>query len=106
MAEGPGQRGDGQRARQDDKATYRVESHRVNDFLLGHVGQISYKPVDEEDADADIGDLFCSRITEQRECMNSLSRLSPQPPRLPSCLQFRSAVLPACFAIRRVHASD
>lgn len=73
MAESHGQTGDGQRARPGNKAPQRVGLHRVNDLVLGHVGQISYKPVDEEDADAEVGDLLASRITEQRECLDFVS---------------------------------
>lgn len=57
--------GNGHRARPGDKATYRVEIHRVNDFVLGHVGQVSYRPV--ADNDVAVGDLGSGRIDEQRE---------------------------------------
>lgn len=43
----------------------KIEIHRVNDVLLGHVGQISYHPIRDEDAD--IGELGFSRIVEQCE---------------------------------------
>lgn len=71
MAERPGPQGAGHRARPGDKYPNRVQLHRVNDFVLGHVGQVSYQPVDDADADADVGDLAFSRTTEQRESMSS-----------------------------------
>lgn len=43
------------------------EAHRVNDLLFGHVGQVSYLPVRDEDEDADIGDLSFSRVIENRK---------------------------------------
>lgn len=71
MAERHGPQGNGQRARPGNKDPNRVEIHRVNDFVFGHVGQVSYQPVDDAgadaDADADIGNLALSRTTEQRE---------------------------------------
>lgn len=60
MAEG--HEGDGHRARPGDKAAYRVDIHRVNDFSLGHVGQVSYKPLASDDLAA--GDLGFSRVDE------------------------------------------
>lgn len=57
-------RADGRRG-PHDKTSHNIEVHRINDFLLGHVGQLSYKNVDDEDAD--IGSLGSSRKSEQRE---------------------------------------
>lgn len=48
-----------------NKISDKIEIHRVNDVLLGHVGQISYHPIRDEDAD--IGELGFSRIVEHRE---------------------------------------
>lgn len=56
--------GDGPRGHRNKKS-HTIAIHRINDFLLGHVGQISYKNV--EDEDVDIGSLGFSRIFEQRE---------------------------------------
>lgn len=56
--------GDGHRARPGDKATYRVNIYRVNDFTLGHVGQISYKPVTSDDIAT--GDLSFTRTDANR----------------------------------------
>lgn len=67
MAESLEPEGAGHRAQLRDKTSYRPEIHRVNDFVLGHVGQVSYKPLEEEHADANLGNLFSNRITEQRE---------------------------------------
>lgn len=43
----------------------KIEIHRVNDVLLGHVGQVSYHSVRDEDAD--VGELGFSRVVESRE---------------------------------------
>lgn len=63
MAEG--HEGNGLGARPSDTSAYRMNVHRVNDFVLGQVGQISYKPVAEDDAS--VGDLRFSRLDEHRE---------------------------------------
>lgn len=55
---------DGHRGHRD-KDSHNIGIHRMNDFLLGHVGQVSYKPGDGEDVD--IGSLGFSRKSEQRE---------------------------------------
>lgn len=60
-----GHEGDGLGASPSDTSAYRVNVHRVNDFVLGHVGQISYRPVAEDDTSA--GDLRFSRLDEHRE---------------------------------------
>lgn len=65
MAESQEPEGQGQRARSRDKKLHQVGIHRVNDFLVGHIGQVSYDPC--EDEEADIGDLVFSRACEQRE---------------------------------------
>lgn len=49
----------------DDKTAHNIPIHRINDFSLGHVGQISYKPVGDEDVD--VGDLDSSRKLEDRK---------------------------------------
>lgn len=69
MAENHKPEGAGQRAHSRDKTSSRVEIHRVNDFLFGHVGQVSYKPIHDETSD--IGELDFSRRFEQREYINS-----------------------------------
>lgn len=43
----------------------KIEIHRVNDVLLGHVGQVSYHPARDEDSD--IGELGFSRVVEHCE---------------------------------------
>lgn len=48
-----------------NKRPDKVEIHRVNDVLLGHVGQVSYHSARDEDAD--IGELSFSRIVENRK---------------------------------------
>lgn len=48
-----------------DKKSHNIPIHRINDFLLGHVGQLSYQNVDDEDVD--VGSLTSSRKLEQRE---------------------------------------
>lgn len=48
-----------------NKISDKIEIHRVNDVLLGHVGQVSYHSARDEDAD--IGELGFSRVVEQRE---------------------------------------
>lgn len=53
---------DGRRGHRD-KNSRNIGIHRINDFLLGHVGQVSYKTVDDEDVD--IGSLGFSRKFEQ-----------------------------------------
>ncbi|ROW03669.1 hypothetical protein VMCG_05481 [Cytospora schulzeri] len=53
--------GDGRRGHRDKKS-HKIGIHRINDFLLGHVGQLSYKNVDDEDVD--IGSLSFSRNSE------------------------------------------
>lgn len=63
MAEG--HEGNGLGARPSDESAYRVNVHRVNDSVLGHVGQISYKPVAGDDVS--VGDLRFSRLDEHRE---------------------------------------
>lgn len=63
MAEG--HEGSGLGAHPSDKSAYRVNVHRVNDFVLGHVGQISYQPVTGDDVS--VGDLRFSRLDEHRE---------------------------------------
>lgn len=70
MDEGPEPERDGQRARPGDKTktSQRVEIHRVDDLLLGHIGQVSYRPVDDEEAD--IGELNFSRVCDQREFLS------------------------------------
>lgn len=45
----------------------KIDIHRVNDVLLGHVGQVSYHSVRDEDEDADIGELGFNRVVENRE---------------------------------------
>lgn len=68
MAESHLREGRRLRARPGGKASPRVETHRMNDVLFGHMGQVSYKPV--EDEDALIGDLYSNRTSEQRELMH------------------------------------
>lgn len=63
MAEG--REGNGRGARPKDKAADRVNVHRVNDFALGHVGQIAYEPIVEDDGC--VGTLRFSRWDEYRE---------------------------------------
>lgn len=65
MDEDSGLEGDGRRALPVKKTSHYVEIHRVNDFLVGHIGQVSYKPAEE--AGADIGNLHSSRLTDQCE---------------------------------------
>ena len=48
-----------------NKISDKIGIHRVNDVLLGHVGQVSYHSVRDEDAD--IGDLGLSREVKNRE---------------------------------------
>lgn len=48
-----------------NKISDKIEIHRVNDVLLGHVGQVSYHSVRDEDAD--VGELGFSRAVENRE---------------------------------------
>ncbi|KAJ4408435.1 hypothetical protein N0V82_009700 [Gnomoniopsis sp. IMI 355080] len=55
----------GHRARPGDKVSRRVNVHRVNDCVLGHVGQISYRPVTDDDVA--VGDLRFNRLDENRE---------------------------------------
>lgn len=57
--------GKGRGARSKDKAADRINVHRVNDFVLGHVGQIAYEPIAEDD-DC-VGTLRFSRLDEHRE---------------------------------------
>lgn len=57
-------RGEHHRAAQN-KTFDKIDIHRVNDVLLGHVGQVSYHSVREEDAD--IGELGFNRVVENRE---------------------------------------
>lgn len=45
-----------------NKISDKIEIHRVNDVLLGHVGQVSYHSVRDEDAD--IGELGFNRVVE------------------------------------------
>ncbi|KUI67043.1 hypothetical protein VM1G_03432 [Cytospora mali] len=54
--------GDGLRGPRDKKY-HNAAIHRINDFLLGHIGQVSYKPVGDEDVD--IGYLGSNRKFEQ-----------------------------------------
>lgn len=65
MAESQEPEGEAHRARPRDKTLHQIEVHRVNDFLLGHIGQVSYDPADDEEAD--IGALDFSRACEHRE---------------------------------------
>lgn len=66
MAEGSPKSGSGEHHRiAQNKISDKIEIHRVNDVLLGHVGQISYHSARDEDAD--IGELGFSRIVENRE---------------------------------------
>ncbi|KUI58771.1 hypothetical protein VP1G_06018 [Cytospora mali] len=46
-----------------DKISHNIAIHRINDFLLGHIGQLFYKPVDDEDVE--IGYLGSNRKSEQ-----------------------------------------
>lgn len=62
MAEGSPKSGGGAH---HHKISDQIEIHRVNDVLLGHVGQVSYRSARDEDAD--IGELGFSRIVENRE---------------------------------------
>jgi len=48
-----------------NKISDKVDIHRVNDVLLGHVGQVSYRSVRDEEAE--IGELGFSRVVENRE---------------------------------------
>lgn len=48
-----------------NKISDKIEIHRVNDVLLGHVGQVSYQSARDEDSD--IGELSFSRLVEHRE---------------------------------------
>jgi hypothetical protein len=48
-----------------NKISDKVEIHRVNNILIGHVGQVSYHSVRDEDAD--IGQLRLSRVVENRK---------------------------------------
>lgn len=45
-----------------NKMSDKVDIHRVNDVLLGHVGQVSYRSVRDEEAE--IGELGFSRVVE------------------------------------------
>ncbi|KAG8160333.1 hypothetical protein KVR01_009869 [Diaporthe batatas] len=45
-----------------NKISDKIEIHRVNEVLLGHVGQVSYHSVRDEDAD--IGELGFNRVVE------------------------------------------
>ncbi|ROW17060.1 hypothetical protein VPNG_01107 [Cytospora leucostoma] len=47
----------------NDKNAHNIPIHRVNDFSLGHLGQISYKHVGDEDVD--VGNLGSSRKLEE-----------------------------------------
>ncbi|KAK2607425.1 hypothetical protein N8I77_006097 [Diaporthe amygdali] len=55
--------GDGHHYDAQNRKSNTIEIHRVNDFLLGHVGQVSYHSVRDEDAD--VGGLGFSRVTEK-----------------------------------------
>lgn len=48
-----------------NKISDKIEIHRVNEVLLGHVGQVSYHSVRDEDAD--IGELGLNRVVENCE---------------------------------------
>lgn len=61
----PERNGGGHRARPRDKKSHQVPVHRVNDFLVGHIGQVSYDPHDDDDQDADVGHLHFTRACEQ-----------------------------------------
>lgn len=66
MAEGSPKSDGGEHRRiAQNKISDKIEIHRVNDVLLGHVGQISYHSARDEDAD--IAELGFSRIVENRE---------------------------------------
>lgn len=66
MAEGsPKSGGDEHHRVAQNKKSDKIEVHRVNDVLLGHVGQVSYHSARDEDAD--IGELGFSRIVENCE---------------------------------------
>lgn len=67
MAESQESESEGWRARSRDKRLHHVGVHRVNNFLVGHIGQISYDPDDEETG---VGRLDFSRICEQRRSGN------------------------------------
>lgn len=66
MAEGSPKSEGGEHHRvAQNKISDKIEIHRVNDVLLGHLGQISYHSARDEDAD--IGELGFSRKVENRE---------------------------------------
>lgn len=69
MADSQESESEGRQARSRDKELHQIEVHRVNEFLLGHIGQVSYDPAADEEAD--VGNLDFSRACEQRK---SLSR--------------------------------
>lgn len=64
MAESQESEGEGHRARSRDTRLHQVGIHRVNDFLVGHIGQVSYDPADDEEAG--VGELDFIRAIEGR----------------------------------------
>lgn len=58
-------RGEQYRVAPKNKISDKIEIHRVNEVLLGHVGQVSYHFVSDEDAD--IGELGLNRVVENCE---------------------------------------
>lgn len=73
----------------------------MNDLSYGHVGRVSYKPSDDQEAD--IGDLNLNRITEQRESRRATTaaiRASTISMLIP-----HSTVLPGGFAVRGMDTS-
>ncbi|PSR80279.1 RNA polymerase I-specific transcription initiation factor RRN6-like protein [Coniella lustricola] len=86
MDEDPELRGAGRRGRPHAQASAKIGVHRVNDFVVGHVGQVSYSPAGEnvEVGEVNVGRLteqfpFCQQIVPFKECISS-SRLAVKLP--------------------------